>query len=1158
MKVGGITAVVLVVIALTGSATAITRNYFIQAEEVLHDYAPQQRNVVYNREFTPYEETFVTPTVELGRNITFGRLMWKIQMFEYTDDTYTQRVQRTPEWEHLGTVGPVIRGQVGDIIKVHYRNMASVPLTLHPHGVAYLKDSEGTPYKDGTTGDDRADNAVAPDGGTHIYTWLANSEAGPGPNEGSSKVWLYHSHFSTLFNVNAGAFGVIIITEANRATASDNLRPDDVDQEVVLFMHNFDEVSSSLFDKNMDYYNIDYEGIFAPVVTSPYRSVSGAPEHAMQHEAVKRVAKSLERHMTRQQRLLVDGLNVDGRFALAAQKSAINGYLFGNYLSSGSFKFSFTEGEKVRFYVVNLGTYQEQFVHSQAGIGSFDGIHSVHLVNQVFSGNLWHMGKRTISAVVGALPATMTVADMVVRLADEDSGRSEWLMTSGLDLLAHSGQQCLYEVQAAAGVDLPAASGVTRNYFIQIEEVEWNYAPAGRDETSNLEFEANSEAFMMIADGNTIGGAFIGHIYTKARFIEYTDATFTTQVSQPEYLGLLGPIIRADVGDVVRVTLRNQASRAYSIQPNGLVVPKSSEGADYADGQVDGGESVAANGGEYVYTWYVPESSGPGDDDGGSVAHVYQSRTSWVNDPQAGLVGPIIVYRRGSGLSVSGVTKELVVMANMMDENFSPYLLTNIVTKTDANSVAQALNREVTFPFSNWMFNLNGYMFGNMPGLTAPEGQTTRVYFMSVGKTDGGPHSIDLGGGITWQFTGVTEDVAQLMPGMTRAVNVRPRITGSHEVHCHTTVHSTRGMSAFLVVTGVEQEFTSSVLREYHMKAESIRWSYTDNSDYNFIEDRELNDDLDLLDGFSAVIDPIEEWIGQPRPSYIGDPVTKARFVQTEDDYVTEVERPEEWEHLQLLGPVLRAEVGDVIRVNVRNNLNFEINVFPHGLIFEDEDACAPGATCTYTWYVPDSAGPGPNDPSSIAWLYHSRAGKDGDVVGLNAGLFGPIIISENGAGIPPRDVDTEFVVFQSVIEENLSPFPGPPGLIDPEQGSFARPHINGRMWGNNDNFWCKVGDRVRWYILTAGSFSSLHTFHTHAHILEHAGENTDVIELFPSGHATADMIPEVEGAWLFHCHYASHLAQGMAAIYHVTGGATLLAFSPILVATALLGLLWL
>ena len=73
----------------------------------------------------------------------------------------------------------MIRAQVGDTIHVVFRNTCPFPASVHPHGVFYEKDSEGAPYNDGTSGADKADDAVPP-GGRHTYVWQVPERAGPG------------------------------------------------------------------------------------------------------------------------------------------------------------------------------------------------------------------------------------------------------------------------------------------------------------------------------------------------------------------------------------------------------------------------------------------------------------------------------------------------------------------------------------------------------------------------------------------------------------------------------------------------------------------------------------------------------------------------------------------------------------------------------------------------------------------------------------------------------------------------------------------------------------------------------------------------------------------------------------------------------------------
>ena len=55
---------------------------------------------------------------------------------------------------------------------------------------------------------------------------------------------------------------------------------------------------------------------------------------------------------------------------------------------------------------------------------------------------------------------------------------------------------------------------------------------------------------------------------------------------------------------------------------------------------------------------------------------------------------------------------------------------------------------------------------------------------------------------------------------------------------------------------------------------------------------------------------------------------------------------------------------------------------------------------------VPERAGPGPADPSSVMWMYHSHTSEVADTY---TGLMGAIIISRAGAASAsgkPKDVD--------------------------------------------------------------------------------------------------------------------------------------------------------
>ena len=63
----------------------------------------------------------------------------------------------------------------------------------------------------------------------------------------------------------------------------------------------------------------------------------------------------------------------------------------------------------------------------------------------------------------------------------------------------------------------------------------------------------------------------IGRKYYKAVYREYTDDTFTKTKEHPTYLGILGPILRAEVDDTIKIVFKNLAKTYnYSVHPHGV------------------------------------------------------------------------------------------------------------------------------------------------------------------------------------------------------------------------------------------------------------------------------------------------------------------------------------------------------------------------------------------------------------------------------------------------------------------------------------------------------------------------------------------------------------------------------------------------------------
>ncbi len=296
--------------AETGSAPHV-RSYYIAAEEVPWNYAPKAIDVMMNQKFDGYGKVFTEHA-----NNRIGCTYKKAVFHEYTDDSFTTPKPRPAALAHMGLLGPVIRAEVGDTIKVYFYNKTSFPFSIHPHGVAYDRDSEGSMYADGM--DHPEANGLVPAGKKHLYTWLVREEAGPGASEGSSKVWLYHSHNFEPKDVNAGLIGPIVITRKGMARADGS--PKDIDREFFALLMIIDENQSQYMDANIkaniqDPEKFDRLKDFAPL------DPEGNPD-----------------------------LSLGTGYLVSNMKSSINGYLYSNGPLMTMHK-----GDHTRWYVMTMG-----------------------------------------------------------------------------------------------------------------------------------------------------------------------------------------------------------------------------------------------------------------------------------------------------------------------------------------------------------------------------------------------------------------------------------------------------------------------------------------------------------------------------------------------------------------------------------------------------------------------------------------------------------------------------------------------------------------------------------------------------------------------------------------------------------------------------------
>ncbi|HYE33831.1 multicopper oxidase domain-containing protein [Methylocaldum sp.] len=357
---------------------------------------------------------------------------------------------------------------------------------------------------------------------------------------------------------------------------------------------------------------------------------------------------------------------------------------------------------------------------------------------------------------------------------------------------------------------LPLFSGIvsantTRTYYIAAEETLWDYAPSYP--INPMHGEKFNEDEKVFVEGNNSDR--IGRQYYKAHYVEYTDASFTQVKERPpewRHLGILGPVIRANVGDTIKVVLTNKtADMPVSLHPHGVLYLKDSEGTHYEDGTSgdDRKDDVVEPGETDTYIWKVPERSGPGPADPSSIVWLYHSHVNEVTDTNTGLVGPIIISRRGvlqSNGKLKGIDREFVVLFTVFDENKSFYLDKNISTFAPA---AAEKSEDESFVESNLMHGMNGYVYHNVPGLTMKEGETVRWYQLALG-TEVDLHTSHWHGNTLTEI-GRRVDVVNLLPGTHVTVDMKPDNPGVWMYHCHVNDHIDAGMMASYTVTRRER-----------------------------------------------------------------------------------------------------------------------------------------------------------------------------------------------------------------------------------------------------------------------------------------------------------------------------------------------------------------
>ncbi|XP_026127337.1 venom prothrombin activator oscutarin-C non-catalytic subunit isoform X1 [Carassius auratus] len=595
---------------LCNCATAVERRYYIAAVNINWDYtAGQQRT---------------------------GPSYKKVVYREYNEG-FTQAKTHPLS---SGLLGPTLRGQEGDTIIVTFKNMADHPCSIHPHGIAYGKQSEGSLYFDNTSLYEKEDDVILP-GKEHTYQWEVTSEVAPMDADPPCITYTYFSHFDIVKDYNTGLIGTMLICKKGTLDGSGNQLH--FHQEAVLLF--------GVFDENKSWYS------------------TGGPEQAH---------------------------NV---------KYTINGYTNGSIPD-----LDICAHSKVSWHLLGMSSEPELF--------------SVHFNGQA----LLHDGHKTSS--IGIISGTATSASM------NGIHPGRWLISSHISRHLEAGLHGYLNIKTCDEYTAPKRRLTIQQkqesqvwtYYIAAEEVTWDYAPNMKD---NMDGDFRSKYLKQ-------GPQRIGKKYKKAVFTQYKDGTFKERAEDKQRkkeLGILGPVIRAQIRDVIKIVFKNKASRPYSIYPHGLTIDKAAEGASYpAEGNQTHGIQPGQN---YTYTWSVSEEDTPTDSDPRCLTRMYHSAVDTPRDIASGLVGPLLICKSQS-LNKKNVQlkadKEQHAMFTVFDENKSWYHDENI--NTYCSDPKRVKRDDPEFYKSNVMHTINGYVYESGQELGFCNGEIVTWHVSSVGEQD--------------------------------------------------------------------------------------------------------------------------------------------------------------------------------------------------------------------------------------------------------------------------------------------------------------------------------------------------------------------------------------------------------------------------------------
>ncbi|XP_060152612.1 coagulation factor V isoform X2 [Globicephala melas] len=638
---------------------------------------------------------------------------------------------------------------------------------------------------------------------------------------------------------------------------------------------------------------------------------------------------------------------------------------------------------------------------------------------------------------------------------------------------------------------LGAEAARLRQFYVAAQSISWNYRP----ESTYLSSNTSATSFK------------------KTVYREY-EAYFQKEKPRSTTSGLLGPTLYAEVGDIMKVHFKNKADKPLSIHPQGIKYSKFSEGASYPDHTfpVERMDDSVAPGQEYTYEWNISEDSGPTHDDPPCLTYIYYSYENLVHDFNSGLIGPLLICKKGT-LTEDGIQKmfdkQHVLMFAVFDES-------------------KSWNQT-----SSLMYTVNGYVNGTMPDITVCAHDHISWHLIGMSS---GPElfSIHFNGHVLEQSHHKISAIT-LVSATSTTANMTMSLEGKWIISSLIPKHFQAGMQAYIDIkncakkTRNPKKLTRDQRRhikrwEYFIAAKEVIWDYAPiipaNMDKKY---RSLH-----LDNFS---------------NQIGKHYKKVVYKQYQDASFTKLLENPDNKQDGILGPIIRAQVRDTLKITFKNMASRSYSIYPHGVTFspyEDEvnssstsgsntmiKAVQPGETYTYKWNILESDEPKENDAQCLTRPYYSNVDITRDIA---SGLIGLLLICKSRSldkrGIQ-RAADIEqqavFAVFDEnkswYIEDNIYKFCENPEKVKRDDPKFYESNImstiNGYVPESIPTLGFCFDDTVQWHFCSMGTQNDILTIHFTGHSFIYGKKHEDTLTLFPMRGESVTVTMDNVGTWM-------------------------------------------